>query len=695
MNIPSRVPNEVLVKFRSSPTPSSKDDFLRANDAELIKTYDFGERLNDRFEGQLAHVRLSPDTTPEEAVEHWSGDPRVEYVATNDYVQSFGDGSEKLNPKSWALHNSGQTGGTPDADIDALEAWTQQTGRGANNDGPIIAVLDTGVDLFHEALKPNLWTNPGETPKDGIDNDGNGVVDDIHGYNSRQENGFPLDENGHGTHCAAIIGAADGNSQQISGVMKRTQIAGVQFLSKLGMGNMADAIEGIAYADRIGARIVSNSWGGGPYNRALKDVIAASPALHVFAAGNESNDNDQNLTYPASYDLPNIVSVAATDHNDQLAEFSNYGAQQVDLAAPGVNIYSAVNSGEYKELSGTSMAAPFVSGAAGLVVSEFPDIDNEQLKARLLNSVDSLESLQGRVKTGGRLNVARALERDQVAPDMAGNFVARAVAPGRVEVSFQPSGDDGMRGEASLYRVRVSEDPNLEQSTVVAEGRNPGREPVRLELKTPRWAENKKLYYAVELEDNVGNRSEPAVSPVLLPGSKVLFGPGDAGDKETWKSRWEFAQVEEPGRGKVWTDSPEGDYKTTGGWLQSRDIDLSETENPKLVFEAKTDLENERDFLEIQVGVKTHPVVHQWRTVAKLTGTHDWDLHEIDLSKYAGEEIRVNFKLKPDGSRTQDGVYLDNVALVDDFAQTISDFTASTDISREVSSTNFPPAIFS
>ncbi|MCA9781017.1 MAG: choice-of-anchor J domain-containing protein, partial [Candidatus Eremiobacteraeota bacterium] len=120
------------------------------------------------------------------------------------------------------------------------------------------------------------------------------------------------------------------------------------------------------------------------------------------------------------------------------------------------------------------------------------------------------------------------------------------------------------------------------------------------------------------------------------------------------------------GRGKVWTDSPDGDYGNSSSWLQSRDINLADAQNPKLVFEAKTDLENERDFLEIQIGVKTHPVVHQWRTVEELTGTHDWKLHEIDLSKYKGKEIRVNFKMKPDGARTQDGVYLDNVSLVDD-----------------------------
>ncbi|MCA9779684.1 MAG: S8 family serine peptidase, partial [Candidatus Eremiobacteraeota bacterium] len=548
MKVQNYVPGEVLVKFRQTPQPNANSGFLKEEGATLLKTFDFGERLRDEFEGELSHVKLPPGLSVEEAMKRWAVDERVEYVASNDYVRGF-DASEKLNPRSWGLHNTGQTGGTPDADVDAPEAWAQQSGRGAHNDGPVIAVVDTGIDIYHEALEPNLWTNPGEIPGDGIDNDGNGVIDDIHGYNARQENGFPLDENGHGSHCAGIIGAADGNSQHISGVMKRTQIAGVQFLSKLGMGSLADAIEGLAYADRIGARIVSNSWGGGPYNRALKDVLEASPALQVFAAGNESNDNDRNPTYPASYNLPNVISVAATDHNDRLADFSNYGAQSVDLAAPGVAIYSSVHGGQYKELSGTSMAAPFVTGAAGLIVSEYPQIDNARLKARLTNSVDRLENLEGKVKSGGRLNVARALERDDIAPAEVSDFKATLTAPGRVSLSFSPTGDDGMDGQASLYRVRVSDNPELKDAATLVEGRPDGSDKIQLDLKSPRWGEEKTLYYSVEMEDNVGNTGRPAINSIALPASKMLFEPGNAEDRETWKSRWGFAQVEEAGRG--------------------------------------------------------------------------------------------------------------------------------------------------
>lgn len=680
MNISSRHkrdPREVIVKFQHQNKLSEIKDFTRVQGAKLIKTFDFGDRLEARLGGELAHIQLPPDMTPEQAQKRWAKNPDVEYVATNDLIElnqepTDRDGSEKLNPDQWGLHNTGQTGGKPDADIDALEAWLQQSGRGGANGGPLIAVVDTGLDIYHESLEENLWTNAGETPGDGIDNDGNGVIDDIHGYNSRDENGYPIDENGHGTHCAAIIGAVDGNSANISGVMKRAQIAGVRFLSRLGMGKMSDALEGLAYADRIGARIISNSWGGGPYNRAMKDVLEASPALHVFAAGNESNNNDESPTYPASYDLPNVLAVAATDHHDELAGFSNFGADSVDIAAPGDKILSAVQGGEYRQLSGTSMAAPHVTGAAGLILSEYPNLSNKEVKTRLLNSVDQLESLDGKVRSGGRLNAARALERDEVPPSAAESVQVHNSGPGRISVSFDPGGDDGKAGQASQFLVRVSENPivpgetDLENLQIVAQGRPPEVGPVKLDLSSRRWSEDKTLHYAVEMEDNVGNVSAPALAQLKVAASKVAFNPGERSDKDVWNSTWEWTQVEAAGRGLVWTDSADSDYGAASTWIRSADIPLQDFKNPKLVFEAKTDLEANSDFLTIKVGRKTHPVVYKWRDVGELTGTQDWNLREIDLSRYAGETVRLAFWMEPDGRRSQDGVYLDNIMIVDE-----------------------------
>lgn len=662
---------ELLVKFRSSPD-LGLNRYLPSEGAEVVKVFDFGPSTEDALDGELALVSLPDGVSTEEALDKWAGEDNIEYVATNDFVSLQGprDPIEagKLNPKSWGLHNTGQTGGTPDADIDALEAWDVQTGRAAHSGGPLIAVVDTGIDFLHEALRDNVWTNPNEIPGDGIDNDGNGVVDDIHGYDARQENGFPLDDNGHGTHCAAIIGAVDGNSEKISGVMKRAQIAGVRFLSKLGMGKMSDAIEGLAYADRIGARIVSNSWGGGPFNPAMRDVLKSSPALHIFAAGNESNNNDYSPTYPANLDLPNVISVAATDHNDRLADFSSFGEKTVDIAAPGHKIYSAIHGGDYRELSGTSMAAPFVAGAAGLLVSEYPQISNEELKQRLLNSVDPLEDLQDKVRAGGRLNVARALEQDTVAPGRAQAFSVEDGGKGRVSLSFRPPGDDGDLGQASRYYIRMSEEPitpdNLAEALLVCEGRceEPGALQKRDILLT-RSGRQRTLHFALEIQDNAGNSGPLSLRSATLKEDKMLFEPGESTEREVWNGQWDFEQREVPGRGKVWHDPFD---KRGGAFLRSVDISLANTESPKLVFEKKHDLSPGQDILQVQIGVRKNSVAHSWRTVSEISGTRDWEVEEIDLSRFKGKDIRVMFKTSFHGSPTQEGVMLDNIVVVDD-----------------------------
>ena len=214
------------------------------------------------------------------------------------------------------LSNRGQTFGKPGADISAKEAWQVTTG---SKTGPIVAIIDTGINYNHEAIKGNIWTNPGEIPGDGIDNDNNGVVDDIHGFNAAADSGDPLDDNDHGSHCAGSIAADGNNSKGLYGVSQKGNLMGVKFLTARGGGTLADAIESVLYATKMGARVTSNSWGGGGFNQALYDAFKSSPAMHIIAAGNESNNNDARPAYPATFDLPNVISVAATDHNDGIA----------------------------------------------------------------------------------------------------------------------------------------------------------------------------------------------------------------------------------------------------------------------------------------------------------------------------------------------------------------------------------------
>jgi len=308
----------------------------------------------------------------------------------------------------WGLNNTGQTGGTGDADIDGPEAW--EVTRGSSS--VVVGIIDSGIDYTHPDLVANMWTNPGEIPGNGIDDDGNGYIDDTRGWDFANGDNDPLDDHYHGTHCAGTIGGVGNNGIGVAGVCHTVRLMPLKFLSASGSGETSDAVEAVLYATAKGATLTSNSWGGGGYSQALKDAIDAARAagiLFIAAAGNESSNTDTYPSYPSCYDSANIISVAATDHTDTIASFSNYGVSTVDLAAPGVSIYSTSPGNSYRVLSGTSMACPHVAGACALIKSARPSMSWTDLKAAVLDNADGIAGLRSLVKTGGRLNVARAV----------------------------------------------------------------------------------------------------------------------------------------------------------------------------------------------------------------------------------------------------------------------------------------------
>ncbi|MCL1474338.1 S8 family serine peptidase [Argonema antarcticum] len=392
------VPGQLIVKFKEG---------ISAKDVRTLK-----ENLNaavvattETLDTELWEIK---GITVEEAIGTYRNDSRIEYIEPN-FVVSINatiPNDPSFN-QLWGLNNTGQTGGTPDADIDAAEAWDLQTGSDV-----VVGVIDTGVDYNHPDLVDNIWTNPGEI-SDGIDNDGNGYVDDIHGYDFVNNDGDPFDDNGHGTHVSGTIAGRGNNGVGVTGVSWDAQIMGLKFLNAGGFGDTFGAVQAVEYATLMGAKLTNNSWGGGGYSQALYDAIAAAGntgQLFVAAAGNEASNNDIFPAYPANYDLDNIISVAATDRNDNLAGFSNYGATTVDLGAPGVNIYSTVPySSGYDTYSGTSMATPHVSGVASLIWAQNPGMTAQEVKNRILGSVDPVAALDGKTLTGGRLNAYRAI----------------------------------------------------------------------------------------------------------------------------------------------------------------------------------------------------------------------------------------------------------------------------------------------
>ncbi|MDP9438521.1 MAG: S8 family serine peptidase, partial [Actinomycetota bacterium] len=400
-------PDRMLVKLKEGVPDRALEALNRRNNAESGK--------------KLPHTRVDVVRLPKElpvkaAVKRYEASPDVEY-AEPDFAfepSQSTSANDPSYPELYGLNNTGQTGGTSGADIDAPEAWGTTTGDA----GVVVAVIDTGVDTNHPDLKNNVWTNPGETAGNSVDDD-NGYVDDVNGWDFHNNDASVYDAadgDTHGTHVAGTIAGEGNNNLGVVGVNWKARIMPLKFLGPTG-GYTSDAVEALNYAVAKGAKISNNSWGGGGFSQTLKDAIdRADAAAHLFVAaagkgGSDGigDDNDATPSYPASYESPNVVSVAATDSKDSLAGFSNYGAASVDLSAPGVSILSTLPGDTYGGYSGTSMATPHVSGVAALLKAMNPTADDATLKDRILKSVDAKSSLSGKTVTGGRLNAAGAL----------------------------------------------------------------------------------------------------------------------------------------------------------------------------------------------------------------------------------------------------------------------------------------------
>ncbi len=458
------VPGEYLVRFVPGVQTVEAENIMGRSTMSIIKEIKF-DPCKAFPEGlTLYHVKVKPGVVSAEAVCALEADPRVEYVEPNRKIFA----AETVIPDDeyfnllWGLHNIGQTfignvSGVEDADIDAPEAWAHR------REAPevIVAVLDADIQVDHPDLAPRMFINEGEIPGNGIDDDGNGFIDDVCGWDFHHNDNTLYDgESHHGTHTCGTIGAVGNNGIGVVGVAWNVKILPIKFIGPSG-GSLADAAAALAYARQMGATITSNSWGysGGP-DKALEDAFAASDMLAICAAGNVAMDNDSNPNkshYPSSYPLDNIIAVAATDCNDELAYFSCIGATTVDLAAPGHRILSTVPEEMYEVpyafLSGTSMATPHVAGAAALLIAEYGDMPqypgaegyvegDMTIKDLLLATVDKKPQLYGKMVSGGRLNLRNALlqmmppviesvgvDYTYGTPPLTVNFTAKVGAP--------------------------------------------------------------------------------------------------------------------------------------------------------------------------------------------------------------------------------------------------------------------------
>jgi len=649
-------PDELIVHFAAKP-----DGKLRnLTEKNTIVSSLGGGRIKRDFKivPGLSVVKLPAKLNVTEALKRFNQTKGILYAQPNYQVKAtatFPD--DERFAELWGMHNTGQTEGTPDADIDAPEAWDLSTGISEI----IVAVIDTGVDYTHLDLADNMWVNEAEKEgAPGVDDDNNGFIDDIYGYDFRNDDGDPMDDHFHGTHCAGTIGAVGNNGQGVAGVCWKVRIMAMKFLDSGGYGWTDDAIDCIQYSMLMGANLSSNSWGGGGYSPALKDAIDAAGAkgmLFIAAAGNDDENNDEYSFYPSGYDCESIISVMSTDQNDNKSYFSNYGLTTVDLGAPGSDILSCKLGGGYRYASGTSMAAPHVAGAAALLWSKNPGLDNTDVKDILLQTVDQIPALAGRCVTQGRLNLYNTILSGGGCPWLAFEpwfSTVPAASAGSVAVTF--NADLPLGTYHGLITVS-SNDPRTPRisipvsMTVQKIGDLSGDQNINLEdfaLFQPCWLKEEASRETVRDEFNLPSYS------------------GNDGS-QNWSNDWqELGESDGPTAGLLqvtdfgWLRIGSGNAKDRFNRSLTRSADLTHATTASLSY----------DYAVVKKMGNSAAVILQvspdagatWVSLATY-GLHiDSGSASFDITPYISPHTRIRLLLDP-GKKVKMYLYLDNIRI--------------------------------
>jgi subtilisin family serine protease len=465
-----------LVEWDGAAVPARSNAWIVRSERPLAAVAEAGWRT-ERL-GTGVQLVVAPGVSPA-AMRAWAaGIDGVAGIEPDFAIRPTAVPNDPSFTDQWGLRNTGQSGGSRGGDIAAVSAWDVTTGSRS----VVVAVIDSGFDYTHPDLAANAWRNPGEVPGDGLDNDGNGFVDDVHGWDFANDDADPMDDDGHGTHVAGTIGAVGDNGVGVTGVSWQVSIMGLKFLDAEGSGSISDAIAAISYATRMrrefGVNVVAtnNSWGGADRSLALRAAIAeggAAGILFVTAAGNDGVNGDRRANYPANEDLDAVIAVTATNRSNRLPAFATYGPVHVDLAAPGAAIRSTVPGGGYATFSGTSMAAPHVTGTIALLATANPAASATAIRGAILSTTRPLAALAGKTVTGGLLDAAAAVRaiRGDVPPPPpppvvrpardVGDTIAKAYAIPRQEsgaIRLAARVGDGSLGlrDVDLYRIKLA-----------------------------------------------------------------------------------------------------------------------------------------------------------------------------------------------------------------------------------------------
>jgi subtilisin family serine protease len=668
----ARVSGEFLVTFKGDAERTKALRDLSQMGAIVVKSFRSSPTVLIRMSVQ---ENAADFATMVNALENH---PAVRSMEANTVVHLLTAPNDDRFGELYALNNAGQTGGTAGADIGAVTAWDITTG----SKGVLVGIIDTGIDYTHPDLAANIWTNPGETGVDsqgrdkstnGVDDDGNGYVDDFHGWDFVNNDNNPMDDQGHGTHTAGTIGAVGNNRTGVSGVNWNVSLVSMKFLGADGSGTLDAAVEAIEYATKLGVKLTSNSWGGGGYSAAMEAAIKEARdkgILFIAAAGNEANDNDAAPTYPATYQLENVISVAATDDKDELAYFSNYGKKSVHLGAPGVDILSTAPGGKYVQLSGTSMACPHVAGAAALIMGFFPGIDFKAVKTRLLNNATGISALADKAASAGRLSLPNSLETDTKAPGLPGAASVLSSGLFDAKLDWQVAGDDGTEGRASSYEVRYIASatdtplPTSWENSVLLGTIRDFSQGDRIPFTIDNVADDFRGFVAIRAQDNVGNFGSFSTPTYVRLADRVIVSSVDADSAADVKFSGGAGTEKVEGRGLVFSDSPDGDYKVgIDASVTFPAVTINLDKETYLTYWNSYDLEPRFDFGMIEMRVVG---TDKWTLLNKISGSSAWKKEFLKLPKeIAGEQqIEIRFRTTSDRSVNYAGWSYDSVSLV-------------------------------
>ncbi len=657
------VPHQLIVKFKSCATSSGRASILQKYQFQVIKQF----QTNGALLLQLPNQLLQNEQSLKLFSQQLASLPELEYAEPNWIVHSMGQPNGPLFDQFYALSRNSNLRDQ----IFAQKAWSKTTGSSQ----VLVAVIDSGIDYNHQDLAGDYWHNAGESGSDsrgqdkrtnGIDDDHNGKIDDWRGWNFLDNNNDPMDSNEHGTHCAGTIGAVGNKGVGITGANGNVSLVGLKFINRDGVGSIADAISAVEYAISIGAHVINNSWGGDEYSETMAAVIRKADAagiVFVVAAGNDSNNNDIGPDYPASYPIDNIISVAAVDGQGQLASFSNYGPRTVHIAAPGVQILSTVPGNDYARLDGTSMAAPYVSGAAALIKARFPQLNVREIKARLLGGATPSAALQPYVRTG-LLNIDNALNNDFTPPPAPQRVRVLTTSASFLDLEWDYNA--ATDGDIYGFDVRYSQSPiNSESEWQTATAATIAMGPSLSNQKTflarvNNFPLNSSGYLQVRAYDRSGNWSPLTtnLSFALQKVKSVYANRGDSLEGITINGSWDIENLS--GVGRVLSDSPGGTY----GFDQTTTLTLAPIEMTGteviLTFATKHEFELGYDFGYLEVSTDQGA---SWFQMAVFNGSLDWTAFAYSITPPTKSSILIRFRITSDRTTAKDGWYLANLAV--------------------------------